>query len=74
MVWLLTLITGCAEPKPIVEVRYVDRVVEKLVQVPCDMPKVVCSIDMNMAFTEKVRSVGECIEDLNKALEIYDER
>lgn len=68
---LIILITGCADPKPIIEYRYVDRIVEKLVPVPCEIPKVTCAIDVNLTYTAKVRQVGECIEDLNKVMEMY---
>lgn len=53
--------TACT--KPAVEIRYVDRPIEKLVQVPCELPKVSCIVDMNATYTEKVNAIGKCIEN-----------
>ena len=63
--------TGCAEPK--IEVRYVDRVVEKVVPVPCKLPKVECAVDMGATYTEKVTAMGKCIEDYRSRDEAINE-
>lgn len=70
IVLLITLITGCST-EPQIEVRYVDRVIEKVVQVPCQLEQVKCVIDMNSTYTAKVTGFGECVEDLIKLQEMH---
>lgn len=63
------LMTGCVKRE--VEIKYVDRPVEVLVPVPCNLPKVSCVVDMNATYTEKVRGLGECVEELKQVTEMF---
>ena len=63
MVLLIMLTTGCSK-EPRVEVRYVDRVTEKLVRVPCEVPEISCKIDKSLTYTEKITAIGRCMDDL----------
>lgn len=70
MVLVTISIMGCSK-EPQIEVLYVDRVVEKLVPTPCEIPVVKCYVDMNSSYTIKLDSVAKCINNLNNATKVY---
>lgn len=61
-------VVGCAEPKP--QIVYVDRYNEVKIPQKCIVPDTECEIAKTATYTEIVREMRLCIEELRRNSEV----
>jgi hypothetical protein len=67
---LATSILGCSKPEPVVVP--VDRVVQTTKAVTGKVPAVICYVDTNVSYTEKMTQIAHCLEDYKSTIEVYN--